>query len=87
MHKLDHTFVSRTLEPLISVYHVRNTINLELQVRDSTVLVCSALADCQCCWRSVASELTSEEVIVYFIEINVRHHIEGGTTVSHELGS
>ena len=76
MHELDNTLVSRAFEPLVSIYHVRHTADLEFQVRDGRVLCSSALTYCKCRWRSMTSKLAFEEVIIYPIEVHIWHHVE-----------
>jgi hypothetical protein len=66
VHKLNNTLVilRSTLKPLVAVYPVFNSIDREVNVRNSLVLLFSAITHCQGIFKLLALEFILEEMVV-----------------------
>lgn len=76
VHELDNALVTLFLEPLVPIDRVWYIVNVELKIRYRLVLLLSTFAYRKSGWRFVAIQFSFEEMIIDFVKISVRYHIQ-----------
>lgn len=87
MHDLDDTLVDIrcALKPHVAVDAILDAVNRKVDVGNRLVLLLCAVAHRQSVFQLLALELAFEEVSVDHLVVVLRHQIERGARVNHDL--